>query len=160
TAPVETGPHGLDPARLRTTRGQGFVVQDDGLEPGERNELFRELVASRAAIGRILGARLAPGDFRTYEDRREGPACSPEIPGDIQIFVHRSGSRCHADSDGVTIVKDHITRRDATHELVHFLAGASWRPIDEGLAVYLTERICGPAWGVPVDTRARVYLDL
>src|SRR5262249_46570200 len=34
------------------------------------------------------------------------------------------------------------------------------RPADEGLAVYLTEKLWGPAWGVPVDVRARVYMDL
>jgi hypothetical protein len=32
--------------------------------------------------------------------------------------------------------------------------------VDEGLAVYLTEKIAGPSGGIPVDVRARVYLDL
>ena len=158
-APREA-PGGLDPARARTTRGQGFVVVDDGaLQPRDSTELFRELVSSRAAILRILGRHVAPGDFRSYEERRSGQACAP-APQDVRVVVLRSGSRCHADETGVTIVCDHIARRDATHELVHYLAGAGWRPVDEGLAVYLTERICGPAGGVPIDTRTRVYLDL
>jgi hypothetical protein len=74
--------------------------------------------------------------------------------------VVRDGERCHADGDGLTLVAEHLPRRDATHELVHYLAGSSWRPIDEGLAVYLTERLWGADGGVPVKVRARAFLDL
>ena len=43
---------------------------------------------------------------------------------------------------------------------VHYLVGGAWRPIDEGLAVYLTEKLHGPAGGISLDIRARVYVDL
>jgi hypothetical protein len=43
----------------------------------------------------------------------------------VRVIVYATGSRCHADANGVTVVRDHLARRDATHELVHFLAGGS-----------------------------------
>jgi hypothetical protein len=157
-------PPGLDPAHVRTVRGHGFLVVDDGvLEPQEEASLFQELAEARPKILALLKRGAAPGDFRTWQERREAACTAPTEAGpvgDIRVVVERQGVRCHADEGGLTILRAHVGRRDATHELVHFLAGASWRPADEGLAVYVTEKLWGPSWGVSLDVRARVYMDL
>lgn len=148
------------PTPLRSVRAEGFLVQDDGcLTDPERTALVSELVGSREKILRLLGAAASPGDFRSFDERRTA-SCPLTQPGETRILVLGGGGRCHADESGVTLLHSHIERRDGTHELVHYLAGGSWRPIDEGLAVYLTEKLHGPAWGVTVDVRSRVYLDL
>jgi hypothetical protein len=149
------------PAPLRSVRVEGFLIQDDGsLTDAERLALTAELTSSREKILKFLGGAAAPGDFRSFEERRAA-SCPLPPPGDTRILVlGGGGGRCHADESGVTLLRAHIERKDGTHELVHYLAGGSWRPIDEGLAVYLTEKLCGPAWGVSVDIRSRVYLDL
>jgi hypothetical protein len=167
-------PDGLDPAHVRTVHGHGFAVVDDGsLEPAEEAALFQELGDARTKILAFLKKGAAPGDFRTWDERHvaacagpvEPAAASatpptPGSPGEIRVVVQRRGGRCHADETGLTILRSHLSRRDATHELVHYLAGGAWRPADEGLAVYLTEKLWGPAWGVSVDLRSRVYMDL
>ncbi len=81
------------------------------------------------------------------------------FPIKVTVLSGSSG-RCHADETGITILRSHLDRKDATHELIHYLAGGSWRPIDEGLAVHLTEKLHGPSGGVSLDVRARAYMDL
>jgi hypothetical protein len=145
---------------LRTTRGFGFVVQDDGsLTPQELEKVFSELSSSEKKILAFLGRNAMPSDFRSGEERAAA-ACPVVPPAETRVTVVSGSGRCHSDETGLTILREHLDRKDATHELVHYLAGGSWRPLDEGLAVYLTERIAGPAGGISVDTRARVYLDL
>ncbi len=149
--------------RTRIVHGQGFVVLDDAsLEPAEEAQLLSELADSRTKILHLLGKNAAPGDFRTWKERSEAACPGAPLPpaSEIRVAVVKKEGRCHADETGLTIRRDHLKRKDATHELVHYLAGASWRPVDEGLAVWLTEKLQGPAWGVPVDVRARVYFDL
>ncbi|MBI3723215.1 hypothetical protein HY251_04565 [bacterium] len=153
-----------DVERTRTVHGQGFVVEDDGtLEPAEEAALLQELAESRAKILHLFGKTAAIGDFRTWKERSEAACAGAQLPAppvEIRVVVVKKEGRCHADETGLTIRRDHLKRKDATHELVHYLAGGSWRPIDEGLAVWLTEKLQGPAWGVPVDVRSRVYFDL
>ncbi len=145
---------------LRTTHGFGFVVEDDGtLAPQELERLFSELSSSEKKILAALGRNAQPADFRA-PDERAAANCPVVAPAETHVTVVSGSGRCHSDETGLTVLREHLERKDATHELVHYLAGGSWRPVDEGLAVYLTEKICGPAGGIPVDTRARVYLDL
>jgi len=153
-----------DPDDVRVVHDGGYRLCIDGscLNADETEALFRELSAARERILAFLGGARAPGDFRGYGTTRpECPSLDPlPLPPRIDVVVVREGERCHADSDGITLLQSHLPRRDATHELVHFLAGSSWRPIDEGLAVYLTERIWGPDKTIPVKIRARVFSDL
>jgi hypothetical protein len=145
----------------RLTHGGGFVLEDDGTVSVEEIEKLQgELVDSEKRIMAILGKDAWIADFRTPEER-ERVACPIQRPAEIHVTISTDQSgRCHADETGLTILRHHIDRKDGTHELVHYLAGGSWRPIDEGLAVYLTERLQGPAGGVSVDLRSRVYMDL
>jgi hypothetical protein len=153
-----------DPSNVRVTTAHGFRLFVDGgcLDTHETERLVNELTGSRTRVVAYLADALAPASFRPYGvPRAECPSTGPPpIPEPIDVVIVRSGKRCHADRHGITVTQAHLPRFDATHELVHYLAGSSWRPIDEGLAVYLTEKICGPDQRVPVKVRARVFLDL
>lgn len=146
---------------LRSTHHDGFWIQDDGsLTDAELGKLEAELSSSRAKILAYLGQNAMPADFRSAAERTN-VACPVSMPPEVRVaVVSGPKGRCHADETGVTIIKAHLDRKDATHELTHYLAGGSWRPIDEGFAVYMTEKLHGPAAGVPLDTRARAYIDL
>lgn len=163
---VTGGAGSRDPRHVRLVERGGFrlAIVDGCLDGQERRALLTELETARVRIRQFVGAALAPGDFRAYgEPRASCPgerATVPSIPTPIDVVVVPEGGRCHADEHGVTLVASHLSRRDATHELVHYLAGSSWRPLDEGLAVYLTERFWGPAADIPVKIRARAYHDL
>ncbi len=152
------------PSRVRRVEADGFRLFIDAacLSRSEERALLAELRDARRRLLEILGPHAAPGDFRPFGQPRDAcpPAAAPSPTGPIDVVVVRGGDRCHADGDGITLMRDHLARRDATHELVHYLAGSSWRPIDEGLAVYLTERLWGPDKGIPVKVRARAFLDL
>ena len=153
------------PSRVQLIKTEGFKVWIDRacLHRSEQTILLRELRYAKKRLLEYLGTARAPGDFRPRNEPR--PACpSPvalPVPDPIEVVVLRGGhERCHADSDGITVLKAHLERRDTTHELTHFLAGSSWRPLDEGLAVYLTERLWGADNAYPIKTRARVFSDL
>ncbi len=148
------------PRELRAFHANGFVIQDDGcLTPKEREGLLAELTAAREKILATVGRSARTGDFRTLEERAR--ASCPLVPAaETRVVVLRNAGRCHADETGLTIVYAHLERKDATHELVHYLVGGAWRPVDEGLAVYLTEKLHGPSGGVGLDIRSRVYMDL
>jgi hypothetical protein len=152
-----------DPARARVTARDGFRVWLDRgcLSGADLDGLIYELSTTKEWLLKRLGEGRATGDFRPASQAR-GFSPDPHVPVPewIDVVVLKDGGRCHADSDGLTLLARHVPRRDASHELVHFLSGSSWRPIDEGLAVYLTEEKWGPARGFPVKTRARVFLDL
>ena len=138
-------------------------VSESCLSGAEAQLLLLELESSLDKLTTRIGAGLAPGDFRPVSaPRRVYRPTSPPRPvaTPIQVVVVPGPGRCHADADGITLRADHAGRRDGTHELVHFLAGSSWRPIDEGLAVYLTEELWGAHRGFTTQVRARVYLDL
>jgi hypothetical protein len=155
------------PESVRLLELQGFRLYADRgcLDGYGLKALGAELVSARVYLEAFLGPAMAPADFRGHGEPR---ANCPEsfsfgpLPhaGTIDVVVVPHGDRCHADAAGLTVLRRHLTRHDATHELVHYLAGSSWRPIDEGLAVYLTERLHGPDKGFPIRTRARVYDDL
>lgn len=134
------------------------------LSGAEAQLLLHELQTARKGLLSRLGSARAPGDFRTPDDdppRGYRPQAAPrKIPDPIDVVVVPDKGRCHADSAGIMLRADHVARRDGTHELVHYLAGSSWRPIDEGLAVYLTEELWGARRGFTSKVRARVYLDL
>lgn len=151
-----------DDVRVSTRDGFRLFVDRSCLNTREVESLLEELSVAKARLTSYLGESLAPGDFRAYGVPREAcpPDGPPRVPDSIDVVIVREGSRCHADRDGITVTKGHLWRGDATHELVHYLAGSSWRPIDEGLAVYLTEKICGADHDVPAKIRARVFLDL
>lgn len=156
-----------DPDWVQVFPADGFTYYIDQacLSSAERDALETELARARAKLLAWLGPALAPGDFRPQGEPRQdcpsdwefGPA---PTPGPIDVVVLASGGRCHADRDGITLVHRHLARGDATHELVHYLAGSSWHPLDEGLAVYLTEQLIGPDKGFPLSSRARAYRDL
>ncbi len=153
-APPEAAP-------LRATRVGGFCIQDDG-SFGEKDmeKLTAELVASQKKVLAVLGKHALVADFRAPDERARA-ACPVPTPAEIKVTVlSGSSGRCHADETGITILRSHLDRKDATHELIHYLAGGSWRPIDEGLAVHLTEKLHGPSGGVSLDVRARAYMDL
>ncbi|MBX3467674.1 MAG: hypothetical protein KF878_12385 [Planctomycetes bacterium] len=141
-------------------------VQGGCLTPARRAALLDELDRAHDFLTAWLGPAMSPGDFRPRGAPRA--ACPPTPAGlvaspavaPIDVVVLPRGERCHADANGITLVPGHLDRRDGTHELVHYLAGSSWHPIDEGLAVYLTERLWGPDRGIPAKVRARVFLDL
>ncbi|MGE0709843.1 MAG: hypothetical protein AB7N76_24920 [Planctomycetota bacterium] len=153
-----------DKERVAVSARDGFRVWVDRgcLSGAELDALFRELRGSREQLLARLGRGRAPGDFRSPAEPRGWSPRQPAraLPEAIDVVVRRDGDRCHADLYGLTVLAGHLPRHDATHELVHFLAGSSWRPLDEGLAVYLTEELCGPDRGFPVKVRARVFLDL
>lgn len=133
------------------------------LSGAEAQLLLNELQTARAKILDRLGSARFPGDFRDSDapPRAYRPHAAPvAVPDPIEVVVVPDKGRCHADAEGITLRADHVTRRDGTHELVHYLAGSSWRPIDEGLAVYLTEELWGAPRGFTSKIRARVYLDL
>lgn len=147
--------------------GDGFTlyVEPGAMDLAARERLLEELGTARERLVGWLGPALSPGDFRAQGTPRAhcppnwefGPR--PTIPS-VDVVVRRNAIRCHADGDGITLAAPHLSVHHATHELVHFLAGSSWHPVDEGLAVYLTERLRGGARGVPLRIRARVYRDL
>jgi len=133
------------------------------LSGAESQLLLNELQTARGKILDRLGSARFPGDFRDSDGppRKYRPFAAPAaVPDPIEVVVVPDKGRCHADAEGITLRADHVTRRDGTHELVHYLAGSSWRPLDEGLAVYLTEELWGAARGFTSKIRARVYLDL
>src|SRR5581483_7038619 len=146
---------------LRVTHAPGFAIQDDGsLSPKEIEKLSTELVGAKEKLLAILKQHAFIADFRAPEDRLRA-SCPQGAPHEIRITVLSGESgRCHADETGITLLRAHIDRKDGTHELVHYLAGGSWRPVDEGLAVGRTEKLHGPAAGVSLDVRARAYMDL
>lgn len=78
----------------------------------------------------------------------------------IPITIVAAGDRCHTDRNGMEIAASHLPRFDITHEMVHYVAGPSWRPVNEGLATWFTERLRHPpgeaSW-VPCDLYARAY---
>jgi len=163
--PVYLPPDVPDPHDVRVSAAKGFRLYVDGgcLNNTEVEGLVSELYKAKAWLLEWLGPKRRPGWFPGRDSPR--PACPPDapppaVPASIDVVVIRGGDRCHADTDGITITRRHVARRDATHELAHFLCGSGWKPIDEGLAVYLTERIWGPDDGIPVKIRARVFLDL
>lgn len=165
-APPATFPADVpDPALCAVEREDHFTLYVDRscLSDDELEALVDELDRARAWLCDWLGPALAPGDFRPGGVPRE--TCPPDwefgpapAVAPIDVVVLSRGGRCHADRDGITVIRDHVPRGDATHELVHFLAGSSWHPIDEGLAVWLTEQLVGAE--LPLPSRARVYLDL
>lgn len=137
------------------------------LPPRDLRELLSEGNRSRKRLLRLLGSRLRPGAF---PQTNAGP---PEIAGPsraaaarrpaaarIRVRVAERPGRCYTHGGGIELVRRHARIYHLTHELVHYLAGASWRPLDEGLAVYLTEKLCGPSNEAPIDTRSLVYWDL
>ncbi|RMG15456.1 MAG: hypothetical protein D6731_08315 [Planctomycetota bacterium] len=135
------------------------MVQSECIDEKRTSALLAELRRARAWLERWIGPHAAPGSFLGWGvPRRIRPG--PSGPVRVDVVVLPAGDRCHADRDGITVVAGHLDRHDATHELVHYLAGSSWRPLDEGLAVYLTERLWGPLGGVPSKIRARVFADL
>lgn len=140
------------PAGAELVRGEHFDLwREPGvLEPSAEARLVAELSRARELVGEWLG----PG---------AGPALGPPSDGAprarIPVVVIRRGSRSYTDRTAVTLVTQRLANHDATHELVHWLAGPSWRPIDEGLATWLTERLCGDE-RAPLEVRARVYADL
>lgn len=156
-----------DPAAVEAFVADAFTiwVERDCISRSRRAALLEELVGARDFLVEWLGPAMSPGDFRPRGVPRSaclpplGFGPPPAVPR-IDVVVVPSGDRCHADRDGITLVPMHLDRFDATHELVHYLAGSSWHPIDEGLAVHLTERLRGAERGVPVKLRARVFQDL
>lgn len=165
--PTPAPPDVRDPAAVEAFAAERFTVwvERDCISHARRAALLDELNSAHEFLVEWFGAAMAPGDFRPRGVPRAacppapGLAPAPRVPR-IDVVVVPDGDRCHADRDGITLVPVHLDRRDGTHELVHFLAGSSWHPIDEGLAVFLTERLWGPDRGVPVKVRARVFLDL
>lgn len=155
-----------DPDAVTLWDRDGFRVwvDHDCLDGEQVDALVGELVTARRGIEAWLGAALAPGDFRPPGQRAACPEdleLSPRAPvPTVEVVIVRGGERCHADADGITLQVEHVPRHDPTHELVHFLSGNSWHPIDEGLAVWLTEELWGPDKGWPLEVRARVYRDL
>jgi hypothetical protein len=148
------------PRPLRATHSGAFKILDDGsLSEKELGALGDELNDSRKKVLALLGPQAFTADFRTPDERGRA-SCPIAPPMEIRVTVVSGDGRCHADETGVTLLRDHIERKDGTHELIHFLAGGSWRPVDEGLAVYLTEKLQGPSAGVSLDVRARAYMDL
>jgi hypothetical protein len=149
-------------APLHVVHARGFQLRHDGcLAPEQEEALLVELERARIDIAKVLGDRAAPGDFRSHDERARA-TCPPggALAGEVPVTVTRDTGRCHADEAGLTLMSNHLERKDGTHELVHYLAGGSWRPVDEGLAVHLTEKLHGAAWGVSVDVRARAYFDV
>lgn len=163
SAPRDVG----DPSAAEAFVADRFTiwVEAECISHERRAALLEELNAAHDFLAAWIGAAMSPGDFRPRGVARDtcppgpGMARPPRIPR-IEVVVVPDGDRCHADRDGITLVPLHLDRHDATHELVHFLSGSSWHPVDEGLAVYLTERLWGPDRGVPAKVRARVFQDL
>jgi hypothetical protein len=141
------------PAGAELVRGEHFDLwREPGvLEPWAEARLMAELSRARELVGEWLGP---------------GPALGPPADGSaaaaaarIPVVIVRRGARSYTDRTAVTLVTSRLASHDATHELVHWLAGPGWRPLDEGLATWLTERLCGEE-RAPLEVRARVYADL
>lgn len=78
----------------------------------------------------------------------------------VPITIVAGGDRCHTDRNGMRIAQNHLPRFDITHEMVHYVAGPSWRPVNEGIATWFTERLRHPPEDksfVPCDLYARAY---
>lgn len=163
--PVRLPPDAAPDAELLTVEGFRLFVEPGALDDEAEEQLLAELRVARERLEEWLGPAMSPGDFRPRGTPRAhcppdwefGPrVVSPPVP----VVVRRAALRCHADGHGITVGAPHLDARHASHELVHYLAGSSWHPVDEGLAVYLTERLWGGDRGVSLRIRARVYRDL
>jgi len=148
--------------RLETSHFR-FLIEGGRLDAESRRSLIAEAESSRSKILHWLGAAARPGDFSSPKQRSKRLA--KQVPKSsalekIEVRILSGPGRCQADASGIELRAGHIKRHDLTHELVHYLAGRSWRPINEGLATWLTEKFQGAARGYSVDIRARVYREL
>lgn len=142
-----------------------FTFKNRCVTAAERDALAKEAEFAFHRISRRLGKAMRPGDFGSGPRARwsagpPDPELDPAALKPIPIVVADRAGRCYTHAGGIELVKDHLSRHDLTHELVHFLAGSSWSPIDEGLAVWLTEEIHGPDKEAGVHLRTIVYRDL
>jgi len=150
----EAPPPGL-PSELRTERFH-LRFEEGSLDAGARAALLAELERSLAAVEADFSDVTRPGSFGTGR----APALDGARLEPIQVRVVLSAGRCFTDARGIELVASHRERHHATHELIHYLFGPSWHPVDEGLACYLTERLCGPIKQAGADLRTVVALDL
>ncbi|MDF1662948.1 MAG: hypothetical protein P1V97_14325 [Planctomycetota bacterium] len=138
------------------------------LSKAELKKVMREAHEAKVKLLERIGPYIRPGDF--YARKRQVSAIAPakrptpeeflpDIPPIRARVVDRPG-RSFTDKSGIEIAKHYIGRHDVTHELVHYLAGSSWAPADEGLACYLTELLWGPEKKASLDLRVLVYIDL
>lgn len=138
------------------------------LSKAEMKKVLREAHTAKVQILERIGPYIRPGDFygRKRKVMQITPAklpkrseFLPDIPRVKARIVDRPG-RSFTDKRGIEIAKHYLPRHDLTHELVHYLAGSSWAPADEGLACYLTELLWGPEKKASLDLRVLVYVDL
>lgn len=141
---------------------------DRCLSKTEMKKLLREAHEAKVQLLERIGPYIRPGDFFEREPKlsmsppsepKERGEYLPELPPIPARVVDRPG-RSFTDRQGIEIAKHYIDRHDFTHELVHYLAGSSWAPADEGLACYLTELLWGPEKQASLDLRTLVYVDL
>ncbi len=146
------------PAEAELVRGERFDLwREPGvLEPWAEARLVAELSRARELVGEWLGPDAASSQGPAFGPPSDG---APTPAARIPVVIVRRGSRSYTDRTSVTLVTQRLANHDATHELVHWLAGPGWRPLDEGLATWLTERLCGEE-RAPLEVRARVYADL
>ncbi len=147
------------PAGAELVRGEHFDLwREQGvLEPWAEARLVAELSRARELVGEWLGPDITSSLGPALGPPSDGAA--PAQAARIPVVIVRRGSRSYTDRTAVTLVTQRLANHDATHELVHWLAGPGWRPLDEGLATWLTERLCGEE-RAPLEVRARVYADL
>jgi hypothetical protein len=160
----------LTPNEIIETPHFKFTLVNRCLKIEERKKLLREAHESKVKILELIAPYIRPGDFRPSRSAK-APASPPEpelrtnmdsLPQVRQIPVKvmdRSG-RSFTDGRGIEVARHYLPRHDMTHELVHYLAGASWAPVDEGLACYITETLKGPDKQAPLHLRVLVYLEL
>lgn len=120
--------------------------------------------AARRAILAELGPWIRPGDFSLESGNAFAPPpdpslAPPPIPP-IPIRISKRAGRSFTDAQGIDLAISGLPKHELCHELVHYLCGASWQPIDEGLAVHITELIHGPDKGYSCDLRTLVYQEL
>ena len=137
------------------------------LKGDERKRALTEAHESKVRLLELIGPYIRPGDF---QERKPKVLASPpesysstfQLPSlaAINIRVVDRPGRSFPGHHGIEGAKHYLSRHDLTHELVHYLAGASWAPVDEGLACYLTERLRGPDKKASLHLRVLVYIDL
>lgn len=144
-----------------------FVYLNNCCKADEQRRIEAEAESGLSFLKQRLGPHTRPGDFGhvtqsppSHNHAGHSHSTPRSRDGLIPVKIVDRRGRSHTDIHGIEVVKSQLSKFHLTHELVHWLAGASWPPLDEGLAVLLTEELRGPEDEADCDLRTLVYINL